>query len=212
MTPPYASPRSGALPRELPRELLTGTATSTRPRLDSQHSLAVPSGEELLAAARAAALRATTDSPKKRRPRRGGIPRLLMAVTAACVLVAAVIAGVVALRAATPPDRSTALATIAGYFDALKARDFNQAWQFVAQSRSSNTAQASFVNGLTSDDARYGRVLTYSITQIEAGNSGQASAQVEVTRVQAPTQPMTYAVVLTQYGGNTWLINSVSTA
>lgn len=212
MTPPYASPRSGALPRELPRELLTGTAISTRPRLDSQHSLAVPSGEELLAAARAAALRATTDSPKKRGPRRLRIPRLLMAVTALCVLVAAVIAGMVALRAATPPDRSTAQATISGYFEALKAQDYNRAWQFVAQSRSSDTAQASFVSGLTSDDARYGRVLTYSIMPIEAGNSGQASAQVAVTRAQAPAQTITYAVELTQYGDNTWLINSVTNA
>jgi hypothetical protein len=169
-----------------------------------------PSGEALVAAARAA-IRATTEQPAKKR-RRIRIPPVLIGIIGLCVVAAALIGGFLLLRAVTPPDRSTAQATLSGYFDALSAREYDRAWQYVAASRNDVSQQGSFISGLQADDARYGRVLTYHINQTTTDNAGGASAQVAVTRSLAPSQVMTYTVDLTQYGGNTWLIIGVTTA
>ncbi len=211
-SPPYASPRSEALARaDTGRELRPGLALRTQPGLGyttSQRMPVAPSGEALVAAARAA-VRATAVSPAKKRRRLRVVP-VLIGIGAVCVVLAALMLGMALLRAATPPDRSTAQATISGYFTALSAQDYTRAWQYVAASRNDESAQASFANSLTSDDARYGRVLTYHIVQLESDNSDQVSAQVSVTRADAPSDVLTYTVALTQYGGDTWLVNSVT--
>jgi serine/threonine protein kinase len=207
------SPGTGSLPRiEMTGRQPAQTALSTRPGLNSEGKLAVPSGEALVAAARAAARAASSPPRKQRRGARLRLAPTLIAVVALCIIVAGVIFGAAWLREVTPPDRSTAQATVNGYFDALKAQDYERAWQFAAASRTDAPSQDSFISGLTGDDSHYGRVLSYTVERIETDNSGRASAQVRVTRAQSPGDPMTYTVVLTQYGGDTWLINSVSTS
>lgn len=128
------------------------------------------------------------------------------------VILVAVVLGVVLLSATTPPDRSSPIATITGYFNALRAQDYNRAWQYSSASRNDVISQSSFTGDLASDDARDGRVLTASMPTIEQQAPDKVTATVNVTRADAPGVPVTYLLNLTQYDGNTWLIDGVTTS
>ena len=143
---------------------------------------------------------------KKRR----GVWPLVIGAVLTVAIVATFVAAAGVLRSVAPPDRSSAQATITGYFDALSSQDYMRAWQYVAQSRSNEASQADFINGLKADDAQFGRVLTARIVQVEEDNGGKTSAMVEVTRA-GTTGVVVYSVSLTQYGGDTWLINGIAT-
>lgn len=135
-------------------------------------------------------------------------PLVLGGGLAALVLLGVVVA-VLALNATAPPDRSSPRATVTGYFAALKAENYSLAWQFVAQSRTNVSVEASFVSNLQSDDARLGHVLTAQVTALDT-SSGQVSAQVDVTRAMSPSVTLSYSVDLTQFDNDTWLITSIS--
>jgi hypothetical protein len=97
-----------------------------------------------------------------------------------------------------------------GYFAALAAQDYSRAWQYLADSRNTPSAQSADLAGLTADDSRYGKVLSANIIALSQGTVGSAQATVAVQRSAAPNTTMTYALVLTLYDGQTWLIDSVN--
>lgn len=148
--------------------------------------------------------------PKESAPTRR--TRLILSVVGVCLVLGVAVLGISYLRTAGPPDRSSPAASAGGYFSALRAQDYNRAWQYAAASRNDTGSQAAFTASLRADDAQYGRVLSAQVGQVEDVASGSVTVQVSVTRANAPQQVMTYTLVLTQYDGNTWLINSVSTS
>jgi hypothetical protein len=117
---------------------------------------------------------------------------------------------VVAYQQFAPPDRSTPQGTVTGYFNALEQQNYNRAWQYSSASRNDAGSQSTFTSALADDDARYGKVLSFTITQTESDNAGHATETVSVTRANAPNAPLSYVVSVTQYGGSTWLIDSAS--
>lgn len=141
-----------------------------------------------------------------------GIPWLLGVIGVLVVL--AVAAGALAiftLGPLAPPDRSSPQATTNGYFAALAARDYNRAWAYLADSRNAPGTQTSDIASLKTDDDQYGQVHSARILSLQQGPVGSAQATVTVQRGGAPTT-MNYALVLTLYDGQTWLISSVSSS
>ncbi|MBF6589268.1 MAG: protein kinase [Ktedonobacterales bacterium] len=137
------------------------------------------------------------------------LPIVWIAGVAAALVIAGVIS-VTLLGIFTPLDRSTPQATISGYFQALTTQDDARAWQYAAASRTAVSSQNAFISGLKADDARLGRVTKFQIIQAQADNTGHVDATVAVTRANAPSTPANYTLSLTQYDGNTWLIDSIS--
>lgn len=128
----------------------------------------------------------------------------------AAVAVVAALAFFVVYPNYAPPDRSTPQTTVTGYFDALEQQNYTRAWDFSSASRNDPAAQSSFTSALTSDDARYGKVISFTITQSQSDNAGHTDETVSVTRANAPNAPLTYDVSVTLYSGPTWLIDSAS--
>lgn len=108
-------------------------------------------------------------------------------------------------------DRSTPQATINGYFAALAADNDQQAWQY-AEARQNNTeSQTAFLQALATDDASLGRVMRWSIVQITPEDPNDETATIQVWRADRSSTPYLYTLTLTEYGGNTWLIGTIST-
>jgi hypothetical protein len=128
------------------------------------------------------------------------------------VVLIVVVAGlaVVAYNNFAPPDRSTPEVTVTGYFAALEQQNYTRAWQFSSASRNDPGTQPSFASALSADDARYGKVLRFSVTQSQSDNAGHTNVTVSVTRASGPSAPLVYAVSVTQYSGSLWLIDSAS--
>ncbi len=129
------------------------------------------------------------------------------AVAIAVLVVAAVALGV--LRSYAPMDRSTPQATISGYYTALQAQDYYQAWQYTAASNRDQSSETSYAQNLKADDARNGRVSSVQIGPISQDGSGHATCTVTVLRGGTPATPLIDNVVLTQYG-SLWLIDNIS--
>ncbi len=108
-----------------------------------------------------------------------------------------------------PPDQSSPAASVSGYFAALRAGDDNRAWQYVSATRNDPSSRSAFIAGLQGDDAQNGRVQSVSIGAVTTDNAGHASVTVTVVR-GASASSMRYAVQLSQFDGNTWLIDSIS--
>jgi serine/threonine protein kinase len=138
--------------------------------------------------------------------------RILLSAAAVCLVLGAAALGLSILRNVGPPDRSSPSASVNGYFAALIAQDYNRAWQYSTGSRNNTGSQATFTASLRADDAHYGRVLSAQITQVDDAVSGSVTVVATVTRAAAPQDALTYTLILTQYDGNTWLINSISTS
>jgi len=154
-----------------------------------------------------------TPAASARDPGRRRGPRLLVAASIALILVLA--AGAVAIfvfGVFRPPDRSSPQVTASGYYAALQGEDFTLAWQYSAASHNNPTSLPGFIGSLRADDDRFGKVLSYSITGFAQDSGGRARVTVEVRRASAPDTPITYALVMTQYDGSTWLIESISGA
>ena len=145
-------------------------------------------------------------------PRREGLGRgpLLIGVALALILVAVGIATFMIVPRLAPPDRSSPQATITGYFNALQQDDVSRAWQFAASSRNDTGAQSVFTQNLRSDDARYGKVISFKILSVNADSSNHTTAMVQATRASDTSSPVVYAIALSQYDGTTWLIDSIT--
>jgi len=153
------------------------------------------------------ALEAATTAQRKQRKR---APFALLIISLLALMAILGVVAAVAYQNLAPPDRSTPQATTTGYFDALEQQNYARAWQFSSSSRNDASAESAFASALSADDARYGKVLRYSITQTQSDNSGHTNVTVSVTRSAAPNAPLIYAVSVTQYGGALWLIDSAS--
>jgi hypothetical protein len=129
---------------------------------------------------------------------------------AAVLLVAAAVFSVTILGLFAPIDRAAPQASVSGYFHAVQANDSSTAWQYTADSRNNPSAQQAFVSGLGADNTRFGKIVTYHITQVNVDSPGHAEVTVTVTRASSPATTLTYTFSVTQYDGTTWLIDSVS--
>ncbi|GAC1447037.1 MAG: hypothetical protein PVSMB4_01110 [Ktedonobacterales bacterium] len=125
------------------------------------------------------------------------------------LVLAAILVTVSVLPSLNTVDRSTPHATVSGYYDALRARDYTRAWQYLAASRNSVTSETDFARNLRADDDHNGHVLSVHIGDLPQDNSGHASGTVSVVRSLAASTPRLYTIVLTQYG-EVWLIDSVT--
>lgn len=147
--------------------------------------------------------------PDEKAPRRGPKLNALIGLLLGLMAVVGVLA-VLAYQNFAPPDRSTPQITVTGYFDALEQQNYTRAWEFSSSNRNDPGAQSSFISALTADDARYGKVLSFTITQVQTDNAGHTNATVSVTRANSPNAPLSYDVSVTQYSGPIWLIDSAS--
>lgn len=133
-------------------------------------------------------------------------------VIALCLIVVGATAAYMVLRASTPPDRSSASATMNGYFAALHDQNYARAWLFVSASRNDVATQGELTTEWRADDARFGIVLKVTIANTETESTGKVTFQVYVARAHSPNTVMNYTLVITQYDGSTWLIDSISLA
>lgn len=178
-------------------------ATRSAPRMaptNKQSRTSAPSISE-----RVSKPEVSASEPKRRGPPLGALIGVL--------LVLMVIVGglsVLAYQNFAPPDRSSAQITVSGYFTALEQQNYARAWQYSSASRNDAGSQSTFTSALGDDDARYGKVLSFSVVQSESDNAGHTTETVSVTRANAPNAPLSYIVSVTQYGGSTWLIDSAS--
>ena len=205
---PSPSPLSAPTPPHISEApLRTGKLSSSQPGATSAHLAAVSPG--------------SSDSvgrsvPYEQRKRRAIPSRFLQAPVLVVVALSLVIVGATAafaaIRASAPPDRSSPSATVNGYLAALRSQDYARAWLFVSASRNNGTTQAELINELRSDDARFGVVRNVAVISTEVDGAGKATVQIQVTRDHALNTPMTFTLVVTQYDGNTWLIDSISSA
>lgn len=146
------------------------------------------------------------------KPRRGiGRRRLALFAGIACALAILIGLGAALIAASAPPDRSSPESTVSGYYNALKAQDYTRAWQYDADSRNNASSQNAFIAGLHSEDQQYGRVTAFTLMPAQSTSATQATVQVSVTRAGTSGSTTTaFTVALTQYNGDTWLINSIT--
>jgi serine/threonine protein kinase len=137
------------------------------------------------------------------------LPRLLIAIVALVVLLA-IGGGLLFLLTSSPPDRSSPGATVTGYYNALSSQDYNRAWQYTADSRNNVGNQSNDIRSLRADDTQFGKVLSATIGTVQDAGSTQATVQVDVKRARGGGTDLTYSVTLTQFDGNTWLIDQLS--
>jgi serine/threonine protein kinase len=197
MAAPFAAPRAtvAAAPLEAP---VAGARSA--PRIVSK-----PAITGARTGAKTGALAAAAPQRERRGPSLGvliGVLIVLMVVVAGLAFAA--------YNTLAPPDRSTPTASVTGYFNALEQQNYSRAWQFDAASRNDPNTQASFTAALDADDARYGKVVRYTITSSQSDTTGHSDYMVSVTRAKAPNAPLTYAVSVTQYSGPLWLIDSAA--
>ncbi|HEX6541027.1 MAG TPA: serine/threonine-protein kinase [Ktedonobacterales bacterium] len=136
---------------------------------------------------------------------------LFTGIALVMILAAVGIATFMVVPRLAPPDRSSPRATITGYFDALQQDDTGRAWQFTSASRNDTATQDIFTRNLRADDTSFGKVLSIKIITVETDSSSHATAVVQATRANAPGNPITYSIALSQYDGTTWLVDSVTT-
>lgn len=208
--------RAASLPpldAPLPPNLPSGPQAPGSARLAPASAIATTSAPRLApSTAQALGTPERRSNPRmdtKASQRRGPPLSVLIGILFALMVIVGVLA-VVAYQNFAPPDRSTPQATVSGYFHALEQQNASLAWQYASASRNDPTSESSFASSLASDDARYGKVLSFSITQSQTDNAGHYTATVNVIRADEPTAPLTYIVNVTQYDGSNWLIDSAS--
>jgi serine/threonine-protein kinase len=157
-------------------------------------------------------IRESVTGRSKTRARREGINRgpLMLGVLFAVILLVVGVATAIIWPRLAPPDRSSPQATITGYFNALEQDDSGRAWQFVAASRNDTSNQGNFTQNLQSDDARYGRVLSIRVINVDDDSSNHAIVLVQATRAADPHSPIAYSISISQYDGTTWLVDSIT--
>jgi serine/threonine protein kinase, bacterial len=197
LSPPHASPASWN----------TGELSSSQPSGSSKGlpAMASSSPPDMAFVAPAHTRKHITAPPKFLRT-----PWL--ALIALCLIMVGAGAAYMVVRAAAPPDRSSASATVKGYFAALHNQDYARAWLFVSASRKDVETQSELASEWQADDARFGAVLNSTIASTENEGPGKVTIQVHVLRAKAPNTVMNYTLVVTQYDGSTWLIDSISLA
>jgi serine/threonine protein kinase len=135
-------------------------------------------------------------------------------ITACGFLALAVLIGGVLFYVSAPPDRSSPRATVTGYFYALKAQNYDLAWQYSAATYTDATSQSRFVASLRSDDAQLGHVVQVDMDHmsIVRDSSGSATVHINVYRADSAETPVTYTLVVALYNGSLWLIVNINTS
>lgn len=137
--------------------------------------------------------------------------RIALIAGIACALAILIGLGAALIAAAAPPDRSSPESTVTGYYTALKAQDYSLAWQFDADSHNNTSTENGFISDRRSDDEQYGRVTAFTVAPAQTESATQATVEVSITRTgSGGTVTTSYTVALTQYGGDTWLINTIT--
>jgi serine/threonine-protein kinase len=109
-----------------------------------------------------------------------------------------------------PPDISNPSATVNGYYTALKARDYNAAWNYTSDSRNEPGSQSSWTSTVKSQDDTLGKVTSAQITSTVQDSSGRVTVTVAIQRGEPSNSSSNYTLTLSQYGGSSWLIESVT--
>ena len=109
-----------------------------------------------------------------------------------------------------PPDVSSPSATVNGYYTALKARDYNAAWNYMSASRNDPASQASTTSTWKSTDDSLGVVTSAQITSTNQDSSGRVTVTVAIQRGEPSNSSSNYTLSLSQYGGSAWLIDNVT--
>jgi serine/threonine protein kinase len=109
-----------------------------------------------------------------------------------------------------PPDVSNPSATVNGYYNALKARDYNAAWNYMSASRNDPALQASTTSATKSQDDTLGAVISAQITSTVSDSSGRVTVTVAIQRGAPSNSSSNYTLTLSQYGGSSWLIDNVT--
>ncbi|HEX8732391.1 MAG TPA: protein kinase [Ktedonobacterales bacterium] len=200
---PFAAAQGGMAPAHAAPA--SATATTSAPRL----APTAPTLSRLANLPAGAGKRAGALLGEAKTRRRGPPLAALISILVVLMVVVGVIMAV-SYQNLLPPDRSTPQATVNGYFHALEQQNANLAWQYVSASRNDPSSQSAFAASLSADDAQYGKVLSFTITQQETDSAGHSTATVNVSRANAPNAPITYIVSVTQYDGSNWLIDSAS--
>lgn len=208
--PPLGAPIPSNLTASLPpSDAISGPLIPSAPRLQPTRpaSSSTPSRAEMhMPPGAVTATRLQGAQAEKRRVM--SLPALIGALVVLMVIIGG--AAMFAYQYFAPPDRSTVQASVNGYYNALEQQNYARAWQYTADSRNDPNSQANTVNALSSDDGRYGAVMSFTVNQVQSDNSGHIVATVTVKRAKSPDSPLTYTLSLTEYGGSTWLIDSAS--
>lgn len=209
--PPLGAPLPSNLPTTSQPPMGSGYSVPSSPRLSQSTSRQVAtqapqssSTPALSGASTAARLSAQA------RPKRRNLPLNVWIGLLLALMVVVGVVGFFVYQSYAPPDRSTAQATLSGYFTSLEQQNYARAWQFSTLSRNDPASESAYATSLASDDARYGKVVAFTVTQISSVNSGDTVATVSVTRANAPNAPLTYSVNITEYSGPTWFIASAA--
>ena len=100
--------------------------------------------------------------------------------------------------------------TVNGYYTALKARDYNAAWNYMSASRNDPASQASTTSTWKSTDDSLGVVTSAQITSTNQDSSGRVTVTVAIHRGAPSNSSSNYTLTLSQYGGSAWLIDNVT--
>lgn len=109
-----------------------------------------------------------------------------------------------------PPDISSPAASVNGFYSALTARDYNAAWNYTSASRNNPGSQAVFTSTTKSQDDTLGKVISAQITGTVQDSSGRVTVTVATRRGEPSNSSSNYTLTLVQYGGSSWLIESVT--
>jgi len=109
-----------------------------------------------------------------------------------------------------PPDVSSPSATVNGYYNALKARDYNAAWSYMSASRNDPASQSSLTSTWKSQDDTLGKITSAQITSTVQDSTGRVTITVAIQRSEPSNSSSNYTLTLSQYGGSSWLIDIVT--
>jgi hypothetical protein len=146
-------------------------------------------------------------TPRHRLPQRlvGGLLAVALIIGGGYVATTALGAGT--RSPSTRVDVSNPTATVVGYFRALKARDYNTAWGYLAASRTDPGSKASFISTAQSQDDLLGKMTVLWINSTELESESRVTISTTIQRNALSTSDVTFAV---SQHGSSWLIDSIT--
>jgi hypothetical protein len=119
--------------------------------------------------------------------------------------VATTVLGSGASGPSTNVDVSSPNVTVVGYFRALKARDYNTAWVYLAASRTDPGSKASFTSTAQSQDDLLGQMTVLWITSTELESESRVTISATIQR-----RAFWDAIFVVSQHGSSWLIDSIN--
>jgi hypothetical protein len=109
-----------------------------------------------------------------------------------------------------PPDVSSPSAAVNGYYNALKARDYNGAWNYMSARRNDPASQGTVTSTTKSQDDTLGAITSAQITSTVQDSTGRVTITVAIQRGAPSNSSSNYTLTLSQFGGSSWLIDTVT--